>query len=294
MNFIQDFSYPDYNDPNLQQKIFKKREFYYHRVPQRDVLKSEKEIEDYRNLNCKFEEFEPKEQQIILPNYINPNTPFKGILLMHGTGSGKTMTAIRIAEQFKDQVKKYNTKIFVLVPGPNVKENFKKELVNTTGDTYIKNKQLLNQMSKEDVNYEKKMALNNALQFYKIMSYKTFQKIIEKTFNENKKIKSKYRKNEHGEYEREIVIDKIVNMNNAVLIIDEAHNITDTQCGLALHQIIKNSENLRIILLTATPMINLADEIVELLNFIRPCNDKIERDKIFTNDKNYEMKIKPN
>ncbi len=41
-------------------------------------------------------------------------------------------------------------------------------------------------------------------------------------------------------------------------------------------------------------MINLADEIVDLLNFIRPSNDQIERDNIFTNEKNYEMKIKPN
>jgi type I site-specific restriction-modification system R (restriction) subunit len=35
---------------------------------------------------------------------------------MHGTGSGKTMTALKIAEQFKEQVKKYNTKIHILVP----------------------------------------------------------------------------------------------------------------------------------------------------------------------------------
>jgi len=300
MNFIQDFSYPSYNDPDLQQKIFKKREFYYHLIPKRNILESYDEIEKFRNENCKIGEVEPKENQIILPNYINPNTPYKGILLMYGTGAGKTMTAIRIAEQFKDQVKKYNTKIHVLVPGPTVKENFKKELIKSTGDTYIKNKELLNQMSKEDVEIEKKIALNNALQYYKFMSYKSFQKkvigerIIDKSYNADKKNKSKYRKNEEGEIEREIGIDKIVNLNNSVIIIDEAHNITDTQCGLALHKIIKNSTNLRIILLTATPMINLADEIVELLNFIRPIDDKIERDKIFSNHKNYEMQIKPN
>ena len=46
---------------------------------------------------------------------------------MHGTGTGKTCTAIGIAEQFKEQVQKYNTKIYVIVPGTNIKENFKKE-----------------------------------------------------------------------------------------------------------------------------------------------------------------------
>ena len=36
---------------------------------------------------------------------------------MHGgVGSGKTMAALRIAEQFKEQVKKYNTRIHILVP----------------------------------------------------------------------------------------------------------------------------------------------------------------------------------
>ena len=34
-------------------------------------------------------------------------------------------------------------------------------------------------------------------------------------------------------------------------------------------------------------MINLADEIVDLLNFIRPKNDQVQRDKIFTGEKNY-------
>ena len=34
---------------------------------------------------------------------------------------------------------------------------------------------------------------------------------------------------------------------------------------------------------------DLADEIVDLLNFIRPKNDQIQREMIFTSDKNYEI-----
>ena len=40
-------------------------------------------------------------------------------------------------------------------------------------------------------------------------------------------------------------------------------------------------------------MINLADEIVTLVNYIRPKNDKILRDSIFTKDHNYQMELKP-
>ena len=299
INFTKDFSYPEPNDPELLAKIFKKREFYYYRVPQRDIMKNYDEVTKYRAANCKQGDIEPREQQAILPNFISPNTPYKGVLLMHGVGSGKTMTAIRIAEQFKDQVKKYNTKIFVLVPGPNTRENFKKELIMTTGETYLKNRESLNQMTKVEIDREKKLAIYSALQYYKILSYKTFykkvlgEKIVEKKMVGDNKIKAAYRKNAEGDYERELVVDRITNMNNAILIVDEAHNMSGNEYGEALKKIIKNSENIRVILLTATPMINLADEIVDLLNFIRPLDQQIQRDKIFTSEKNYAMQIKP-
>jgi len=297
-DMTKNYSYPNYDDSDIQSKIFKKREFYYNLVPQRGILKSYDEIQKYRSAHCKIGNKDPTEQQLILPNFINTNTPYKGILIMHGVGSGKTMTAIRIAEQFKDQIKKYNTKIYVLVPGPTTKENFKNELRNSTGETYIKNKELLSQLSKKELDHEKKVALSNALQYYKILSYKTFykkvlgEKILEKRLVKDNKIKSVIKKNKAGEIEREIVVDRIVNLNNSVLIVDEAHNVTGNEWGQAIKKIIKNSENLRLILLTATPMINLADQVVDLLNFLRPLDDQIERNKIFTKEKNYNMTIK--
>lgn len=299
IKYQKDFSYPEPDDPELLAKIFKKREFYYYKVPQRDKMETYEEVQKYRAANCKKGEFEPREQQAILPNFISPNTPYKGVILMHGVGSGKTISAIRIAEQFKDQVKKYNTKIYVIVPGPNTKENFKKELLEGTGETYLKNREALNQLSKADADREKKMALYGALQYYKILSYKTFykkvlgEKIVEKKLVGDTKIKASYRKTAEGDYERELVVDRINNMNNSIIIVDEAHNISGNEYGEALKKIIKNSENLRVILLTATPMINFADEIVKLLNFLRPENDQVQRDKIFTSEKSYDMKIKP-
>ena len=295
----KDFSYPDPSDEDMLSKIFKKREFYFHRVPEREIMENYEEVEKYRAANCKSGAHEPREQQAILPNFISPNTPYKGLLLMHGVGSGKTMTAIRIAEQFKDQVSKYNTKIFVIVPGPNTKENFKNELIDTTGETYLRNKEALKQMTQEEIEIERRNALYNALKYYRILSYKSFykkvlgEKIVEKKVVNDVKMKSTYRKTETGEIERETVLDKIANMDNTLIIIDEAHNLSGNEYGEALKLIIKKSVNLRILLLTATPMINLADEIVDLLNFIRPEDDKIERDKVFTSDKNYLMKIKP-
>jgi len=281
-NLIKDFSYPNPDDPEFQAKIFKKREFYYHQIKPRNKMKTYEEVKEYRDQVCKGE-FKLREQQAIMSNFFNPNTPYSGLLIMHGTGTGKSCTAISIAEQFKEQVKKYNTKIYILTFGPNGRETIKSELLFCTGETYLKNKEILSQLTKAEIEREKKIAINNALQNYKILSYKTFykkvlgEKITEKEVNKDNKIK----------------FERINNMNNSLLIIDEAHNLTGNEYGEALKKIIKESENLRVILLTATPMKNLADDIIDLLNFIRPLNDQLQRDKIFTGESNFKMKIKP-
>ena len=291
-------SYPLPEEDDLQSSIYSKREFYYHTIPQRKKLETYEEISKYRDESCKGD-FRLREQQIIPTNFLSPDTPYRGLLIMHGTGTGKTCTAISIAEQFKDQVIKYNTKIYVLTSGPNIKENFKSELLFCTGETYLKNKELLKQMSLTEQDRESKMAIYNALQYYKILSYKTFykkvlgEKIAEKKIVGNEKIKTSYRKTDEGDFEREIVIDRITNMDNTILIIDEAHNLTGNEYGEAVKKIIKNSKNLRLILLSATPMKNLADDIIDMLNFLRPDDDLIKRDLIFTSDKNYMMKFKP-
>jgi hypothetical protein len=293
----KDYSYPEPEDKDISYKIYKKREFQYHRIPKRKKMENYEEIKKYRNTVCKAD-FKPRQQQAILTNLLNPESPLNGILVMHGTGTGKTCSAISIAEQFKEQIKKYNTKVWVLIPGPNTRENFKSELLFCTGDTYLKNKEVLQQLSKGEQDREKKIGVYGALQNYRILSYKTFykkvlgEKIVEKKIDDDNNIKSSYRRNQDGEIERELVVDRISTMDNSILIVDEAHNLTNNEYGEALKKIIRVSQNLKVILLTATPMKNLADDIIDLLNFIRPDTDMIKRDKVFTGEKNYMMQFK--
>ena len=256
-------------------------------------------IEKYRNENCnKDGDFIPREQQIILNNFISPYSPYKGIIVMHGTGVGKTASAILIAEQFKNQVIKYNTKIYVVVPGPNIKVNFKNELLFATGETYLKNKKILNQMTNDEAKTERISSIYSALKYYNIISYKTFyrkilgEKIKEQVVSSDNKLKKTIRRDDEGKIVREIISDKIENMDNTILIIDEAHNMTGNEYGAALQKIVRQSKNLKVILLTATPMKNLASDIIDLLNFIRPANNIIKRDKVFTQEQNYMMKFK--
>lgn len=286
----QDVAYPSLSDSDFQYKMYKKREFYYNKIPYREKLKTDEDIKNYRDKICGGERA-TFPHQAFLANYMNPDSPFKNLLIFHGVGTGKTCAAIKIAEQFKELVTKYDTKIYVLVSGPIIKENWKNELLLCTGDTYLK------QSSNMDSN-QKKNAINAAQQYYRFISYRSFyrkvlgEKIVEKV-KEGNKIKTTYRKNNEGTVERDEVIDKIYNLNNSLLIVDEAHHLINNDYGNAVKQIIDNSENLKVVLLTATPMPNMADDIISLINFILPKNEQLQRDKIFSSDKNYNMKIKP-
>ena len=85
-----------------------------------------------------FNNFDFLEINCFLSNFITPETPYTGLLVFHGTGVGKTCAAIQIAEQFKEQVEKYNTKIYIVVSGPVLEQNFKNELLSScTGDAYL-------------------------------------------------------------------------------------------------------------------------------------------------------------
>ena len=290
------FEYPQPDDPNFLSKIYKKREFYFNKIAPRFKPMTQEEINDYRNNVC-GSEFKIQSYQTFLANFINPYTPYKGVLIFHGTGSGKTCAAISIAEQFKNQVEKYNTKIYVLLPGPILKEQFKNELVTVcTNFNYITNKEEFNLLSIEEQKKIKKEAIYSTMKYYNIISYKNFhrrvlgEKLKDTVIEGDKKRKLKYKKTEEGEYEREQSINHIDSLDNTLLIIDEAHNFTDNEYGQALKKILKKSKNLKLVLLSATPMKNLPDDIIPLLNFLRPLDQPIIRNKVFEGT-DYDMKF---
>lgn len=292
---IADFSYPNQEDVHLQYKLFKKREFYRNKMPERHVPTDYPSIVEYRENVCE-RPFRLRDHQVLLSNFINPDTPYRGVLVFHGLGSGKTCASIAIAEKFKQQVMKYGTKIVILVVGPLNKEAWKKAVVQCTGDTYMKSSGEI--YSEEEKEKQQKQAFNNTLQYYRFMTFRSFykkvlgQKIVEKKVVKGTKTKVSYRKTEEGEFERDVSGDKIHSLDNTLLIIDEAHNLTNNNYGDAVMQIIKNSQNLKVVLLTGTPMKNLPDDIISLLNFLRPPDNPIEREHIFTSEKNHEMDLK--
>jgi hypothetical protein len=132
-----DLYYPDINDSNFDKKIARNNEFYIHKIGKFPIIKS---IDDFNKLANKLcGKLELSLYQYFISQYMSHRTPYRSVLLYHGVGVGKTCSAISIAEQFKEQVIKYNTKIFVLTSGPNIRENFKSQLLFCYHDFYVEN-----------------------------------------------------------------------------------------------------------------------------------------------------------
>lgn len=296
---MNDYSYPKYDDVNIQKMLYEKREFLPYKLKKRKEINTYEEKKKYIDSICNPKKLELHEQQILLSNFLNPDTPYKGCLLFHGVGSGKTCASIAIAEKFKDLLDKYELKITILVPGPLNKQQYLNEIIKCTGNTYLnvdKTNTILYNMAKNE-------ALKIISKYYNIMSYSSFRK---KTLGdkikddvENEYGKKIIRKTNDGKIERRINVNSIDVLDNTLLIVDEAHNLTGKDGNLndqgnAVKQIIEKSKNLKVLFLSATPIKNNADDIIGLLNLIRPENDKIKRNKIFTQDTGHRMKLKEN
>lgn len=278
--FHRVLSYPKNTADDFQYQLYKKKELYNFRIHHLPEFNNEENIKEYIKLKCLNKTIKLSDHQLLLKNYLTPDSPYSGLLLFHGLGLGKTCAAINIAENFKEQVEKYQTKIYIVVPGPTLKAEWKSQLVKCTGNEY---KMSINKDNTiQDINETK---INN---YYKIMSVKSFLKhtIGEKVKDKNSLDKKKYIKNEKGEIERTNHINKINNLDNTLLIIDEAHGLTDNEYSNAVQYIVKRSKNLKILLLTGTPMKNSALDIVDLLNLIKPPKEKIKKSEIFDYSEN--------
>ena len=88
------------------------------------------------------------------------------------------------------------------------------------------------------------------------------------------------------------IIRKIINykFRNRIIIVDEAHNIKKSDSSYTktlpiLKTVIKYAQNTKLILMTATPMYNQPDEIIELLNLLLLNDNKplLKKSDIFEN-----------
>jgi len=226
--------YPDIKSDNFNKNI--NTIYNKYKIP-----KKKKSFNDI----CMPKKYELQLPQKFLAEFLNPKTPYKGVLVYHRIGAGKTCTAIRIGEVFKKQ-----RKIIVVLPA-SLKGNFRTELRSPcAGSEYITDSErnILKKIHPSDAKYKEiiKKTDERIDEYYEIYSYNKFIEHIQ-----NNEIKLK----------------------NTLLIIDEIQNMVSEEGTYytELYKLIsKAPEDLRIVLLSATPMFDKPNELGLTINLLRP------------------------
>jgi hypothetical protein len=234
-------------------------------------------------------------QQRIIRDYMQFDSPYRGIILYHELGSGKTAASIATAEGY---INKKN--VFIMTPA-SLSQNYENELIR---------------VSKLGLNLKKSWTLlkidkKNVETMKKINEYGITSKFIKKEglvwiplykddIEGSEKIKEgvKYSSmNSDDKSDIDMTISHIVRnrynfinyngltqkridemgkdiFNNSFVIIDEVHNfisrvVNGSKLARAIYDLLMTSKDVKMILLSGTPIINSPYEIASLINIIR-------------------------
>jgi len=239
--------------------------------------------------------------QRIVREYLNIYTPYRGLLLYHGLGSGKTCTSIAIAEGAKT-----DKRVFVLTPA-SLKMNFFSEL-KKCGDVFYRKNQFWEfvstegkpenvgilaealSISEKTVKKNKGAWLMNLAEtepnFSELMPDQ--QKQLDEQLNEM--IRAKYIDiNYNGLTSRRL--EKFIEeygkaspsgnpFDHGVVLVDEAHNLVSrivnsiskratASVSAKLYELLMSAQDVRIVFMSGTPIINYPNEIGVLFNMLR-------------------------
>ena len=292
------FLYPNKDDPNFNIKIAKKKEFF-------DTRYIGKTAEDYEHIEevseklCNPTEFELNPHQMFVRNFMSFQTPYNGLLLFHGLGTGKTCSAISVCEEMRTYLQQMGiTKRIIIIASPAVQENFKLQLFDErklkevdglwnikacTGNKFI---QEVNPMNMKGLTRTRVIRQIKKLisQSYLFQGYMEFSNYIKRVLN--KYVVDSDSKEEKDRKERKALVKEF---SNRMLVIDEVHNIRLSKEGKVkassenLGRLVSAAKNLKLLLLSATPMFDSYKEIVWILNLLN-LNDRrfpIEVSEVF-------------
>ena len=260
--------------------------------------------------------------QKIVRDYINLYTPYRGLLLYHGLGAGKTASSIAIAEGMKD-----SKRVIIMTPA-SLRANYIEEL-KKAGDKLYKRNQYWEWISTTDNSEALKtisiilnlpqefIRKNNGAFFINIKKSSNYdelsdndKKLLEEQLNEM--IKQKYTFINYNGLRSQRLAEMTSGykkniFDNAVVIIDEAHNLisrivnklkkekpilglekrkkkdekeekidenifgeqTPLNLSTKLYYMLLKAKNSKIVLLTGTPIINYPNEFAILFNILR-------------------------
>lgn len=283
-----DFLYPSLDDPLFNQKIATRREFFDTQYDGKIT-----KIKDTADVICSAA-FELAPHQAFVRNFLSFQTPYNGLLLYHGLGSGKTCSAISVAEEMRLYMKQMGvTKKIIIVASPNVQDNFRLQLFDErklkeqsgfwniracVGNSFLKE---INPMNVRGMPREKVVSQVNKIirESYEFFGYIEFANYVSRVKSEVRQVSPDETEEKLAERRRR-KIRRV--FDDRLIIIDEAHEIRisddnkDKRVAMELRDVVKSTDNLRLLLLSATPMFNSYKEVIWLINLLL-LNDKREQ-----------------
>jgi len=206
----------------------------------------------------------PLKYQEFIKEYMKFGTPYRGILINHGLGSGKTRSCIMVSETFR------NAGLQILFLGPaSLKNNYIEELYKWGDD---------------DIKLSEKSTIHEKLRKRKIIdkSYKFISSNSSNVLVQLAKIGIGYPDLNNNLYNKGVAdyinknnIKKLNYPQNMLIIIEEAHNINQkfssksSKTVKKIYDFLKYAIDCKIVAISATPIINKPYEICTLLNFLK-------------------------
>lgn len=208
--------------------------------------------------------------QRFIPAYFVPSNPIKGMLLWHGTGTGKTCIAVATATAGFEQ-EKYT---ILWVTRSSLKSDFYKNMFDQSCHQALR-KKLASCQWNMPADMEDRLKLLSSSWQIPPLSYKQFTNLIRR--------KNKFH-------------DQLVKINGqedplrkTLLIIDEAHKLYSKndlihqempdlkELKAAIHHSyqVSGSQSVRLLLMSATPMGESGLELIQLLNLCKDPSEQI-------------------
>lgn len=253
---IADFlpSYPSFDD-DFYTDLFLKKEFNELQLPV---------VEDISSLEGDY-----FKHQKIIARFVSVYTPYVGLLVVHRMGTGKTKAAIAASELVRSSNSTI-TGAVVCARGDSLLENFRAELVNSNLSHYVpENVELLT----EGERITRQRVLLKSWYYY---SQRNRTAYFGATFYELAK--------QLTSMSDEEIIEQF---SNKIYIVDEVHNIrpreTSSDDGESIqvykqfHRLFHTARNIKVLLLTGTPIKDTLDEFANVMNLILPSEDQFIR-----------------
>lgn len=214
-------------------------------------------------------------QQLFVSRWMDSYHQKKILFLKHGTGSGKTISSLSAAAHYIDIYRKMSENGSIIIIGFQ-KNTFMNEMLSKPELGFITHFQY------EKLQKLKKRAQTSDAEIFK-QEYKNYRTWIKKQIGSAKfggVVKFfGYKELSNNLYEDNKLNQTIINLfENSFVICDEIHNVYNSleqnNYGETLQTIFdhfhKTNKNIKVLLMSATPINNKPSEIIDLLNLLVP------------------------